>query len=96
MSTLTDTAVAALNARLSGPFDGHAVFVFGEAGAIALDRDGARPARPDERGEVTLSASVETFRDIFDGRLAPMSAFMSGRLKIQGDMGLAVRLAGVL
>lgn len=96
MTTLTDAAVAALNARLTGPFDGHAVFVFGDEGAIALDHDGARTARPGEEGEVTLSASVETFRDIFDGRLAPMSAFMTGRLEIRGNMGLAVKLANVL
>ena len=43
-----------------------------------------------------MSADAETFREILDGSLNPTAAFMSGRLKIDGDMGAAMRLAPVL
>lgn len=93
---MIEAAAEALNTRLRAPFDGRALFVFGSDGAILLDGSGARVAPDDARAQVTLSASTETFRDIFDGRLAPMSAYMSGRLQIEGDLALAMRLGGVL
>ena len=50
----------------------------------------------DEDAEVTLIATAETFQDIMAGALDPTSAFMSGKLRIEGDMGTAMRLSGVL
>mgnify|MGYP001825261384 FL=1 len=95
MSDLNDQAVSALRAKLSaGGFDGTAKFVIEDEGAIMVDADGARAG--DEDAEVTMTADAETFRDILDGSLDPTSAFMSGRLKIEGDMGAAMRLAPAL
>lgn len=96
MGTVIDAAVTALNGRLNGTYDGVAIFVFGTEGAIALDAAGARIAGPDDTADVTLRASIETFRDIFDGILSPMSAFMTGKLDITGDMSEAMRLGKVL
>lgn len=93
---MIEAAAAALNGRLRGPFAGSALFVFGEDGAILLDAAGARAVAPGTQAGVTLSASTETFRDIFDGKMAPMSAYMSGRLQIRGDISLAMRLGSVL
>ena len=50
----------------------------------------------DDAADVTLTADAETFREIFDGSLDPTSAFMSGRLSIDGDMGMAMKLASTL
>ena len=95
MSDVIDQAVAALNEKLSGSgFDGSAKFVIEGEGAIMLDGDGARAGDAD--ADVTLTADTDTFRDILDGALNPTSAFMSGRLKIDGDMGAAMRLAPAL
>ena len=46
----------------------------------------------DDDADVTMSADTDTFRAILDGDLNPTSAFMTGRLKIDGDMGAAMRL----
>ena len=35
------------------------------------------------------------FEEIFNGELEPTAAFMTGKLKIDGDMGTAMRLANV-
>ena len=88
-------AVAALKAKLDGStFDGSAKFSITGEGAIVIDTDGVRAG--DEDTEVTLSADAETFRDILSGDLDSTSAFMGGRLKLDGDMGTAMRLAGHL
>ncbi|MEL7151804.1 MAG: SCP2 sterol-binding domain-containing protein [Pseudomonadota bacterium] len=95
MSDVIEHAVNALNEKLSdGGFEGTAKFVIDGEGAIMLDSDGARAG--DEDAEVTMSADTDTFREILDGSLNPTTAFMSGRLKIDGDMGAAMRLAPAL
>ncbi len=94
MSDVIETAVAELNAKMSGGFDGLAKFVIEEEGAIMFDESGARAA--DEPADVTLTADVATFRAILGGELNPTAAFMQGRLKVDGDMGQAMRLGSAL
>jgi putative sterol carrier protein len=36
------------------------------------------------------------FLNIVNGKLNPQMAFMSGKLRIQGDMGLAMKLQQIL
>ena len=94
MSETIDAAVAALSERLSGGFDGIAKFVVEGEGAIMVDGSGVRAA--DEAADVTLTADTDTFRAIISGDLDPTAAFMGGRLKVDGDMGAAMRLGGAL
>ena len=94
MSELIQTAVKELNQKTGGSFDGSAKFDIEDEGTIMLDSEGARAA--DEPAEVTMRADADTFREIFEGSLDPTAAFMSGRLKIDGDMGQAMKLAQVL
>lgn len=95
MSEVVDQAVAALNEKLGDDgFDGTAKFVIEGEGAIMLDQNGARAG--DEEAEVTMTADADTFREILDGSLNPTTAFMSGRLAVDGDMGAAMRLAPAL
>jgi putative sterol carrier protein len=94
MSEMIDQAVEELNRKTGGGFDGSAKFVVNGEGTIMLDGEGARAA--DEPSDVTLTADAETFREIFEGGLDPTSAFMTGRLKIDGDMGQAMKLASTL
>ncbi len=94
MSDVIDAAVTALNTKAPDGFDGSARFDIEGEGSILLDGDGAREGGGDS--DVTLSADAETFRAILDGELNATTAFMSGRLKIDGDMGTAMRLAGML
>ena len=95
MSEVITHAVTALNAKLDGDgFDGTAKFLIEDEGAIMLDGEGARAA--DETADVTMTADADTFRAILAGELNPTAAFMSGRLRIEGDMGAAMRLGSVL
>src|SRR6476469_1391751 len=42
--------------------------------------------------DVTIRASEETFRAIAEGQQNPTTAYMTGKLKIEGDMGAAMKL----
>ena len=95
MSEVVEIAVAALNEKMEGAgFDGSAKFVIADEGSIVIDSDGARAG--DEDTDVTLSADADTFKSILDGDLNPTAAFMTGKLSVDGDMGMAMKLSGVL
>jgi putative sterol carrier protein len=93
MSDLLTAAVTALHAKIPS-FDGVAKFVFKGHGAIMLDHNGARAA--DEPADVTLTAEAEVFRAILAGEMNPTTAFMTGKLSVDGNMGLAMQLGGRL
>ncbi len=42
--------------------------------------------------DVVISTSQETFEKIIAGDVNPTSAYMTGKLKIKGDMGAAMKL----
>lgn len=93
MSDTLDKAVEALNAKLSGGFNGVAKFVIEDTGDIIVDSDGAHAG--DDDADVTLTAGLDTFRAMMEGDLNPTTAFMTGKLKIEGDMGKAMQLAQI-
>jgi len=43
-------------------------------------------------GDVTIRASEDTFRAVANGEQNPTTAYMTGKLKIDGDMGAALKL----
>ncbi|XP_061056089.1 hydroxysteroid dehydrogenase-like protein 2 isoform X1 [Eubalaena glacialis] len=47
---------------------------------------------PSDRADVVMSMSTDDFVKMFSGKLKPTIAFMSGRLKIKGNMALAIKL----
>jgi putative sterol carrier protein len=94
MSEMIEAAVKALAAKVSGGFDGVAKFVIPGEGAIMLDASGVRAG--DEEADVTLTADADVFRSILDGDINPTMAFMTGKLKVDGSMGMAMKLGSVL
>ncbi len=49
-----------------------------------------------ENPNMTLKAAAEDWLAVTKGDLNPMQAFMSGKLKVQGDMSLALKLQSLL
>jgi len=95
MSDVINAAVKALNEKLGGAgFDGSAKFVISGEGSIMMDGDGARAS--DDEADVTMTAEADVFKAIIDGEQNPTAAFMTGKLSVDGNMGLAMKLAGVL
>ena len=54
-------------------------------GKVTVTENGAE-------ADVTISSSAETFLKIANGEQNPTAAYMSGKLKINGDMGQAMKL----
>lgn len=92
MSDAFDKAVDRVRATVAGkPVEGSYKFVLEDEGTILIDN--GTVTTEDAEADVTVKASLETFRAMFDGELDPAAAFMSGQLEIQGDMAAAMRLA---
>ena len=45
-----------------------------------------------EAADCTVNVSMDDFQALISGNLNPMSAFMSGKIKVDGDMGVAMKL----
>ena len=48
-----------------------------------------------EAPNITLNADASSWLDIVNGKTSGQTAFLMGKLKIQGDMSLAMKLASV-
>ncbi len=94
MSDVIDAAVKALAAKMTDGFDGLAKFVIEGEGAIMVDADGARAG--DEPADVTMTATAEVFEALMTGEMNPTTAFMTGKLSVDGSMGLAMKLGAAL
>ncbi|WP_053958817.1 SCP2 sterol-binding domain-containing protein [Sulfobacillus thermosulfidooxidans] len=60
---------------------------------VRVNADGARvePGKANDAG-VTITMAAQDFKDLAEGKLNPMSAFMSGKLSVTGDMSMALKL----
>ncbi|HET7554753.1 MAG TPA: SCP2 sterol-binding domain-containing protein [Gaiellaceae bacterium] len=64
------------------------------AGTWLVDVDDGKVSvnEGDGDAECTISASAETFRKIASREQNPTAAYMSGKLKVKGDIGQAMKL----
>ena len=75
----------------------HNTYVFDIEGAgrwtVAVD-DGKVTVNEGAAGDAdcTITSSEEDFERIVAGELNPTSAYMTGKLKVKGDMGAAMKL----
>jgi len=49
-----------------------------------------------DTSNITITMSTDTFAKVMAGQLNPNMAFMTGKLKIKGDMQLALKLQAIL
>ena len=95
MSEVIDKAVAAINEKLAGDsFDGSIKIEIEDEGALIIDENGASASDGD--AECTMTSDAETFEGILSGEVNATSAFMSGKLRVDGDMSMAMKLGSVL
>jgi putative sterol carrier protein len=69
---------------------------FGDEGVVMLDGVGNAVTEEDGAADTTIKVAWADWQDMADGKLDGMTAFMQGKLKVDGDMGNAMQLQGVL
>ncbi|KEJ89305.1 SCP2 sterol-binding domain-containing protein [Sulfitobacter donghicola] len=95
MSDVINEAVKLLTEKMTGlEIGGTVKFDIEGEGTVMVDDNGVRAG--DDDADVTLSADPDTFQGMMDGETNPTSAFMTGKLKVDGDMGMAMKLASAL
>lgn len=50
----------------------------------------------EEDAQCTIKSSDENFVNLFTGKLSPEKALLTGRVKMSGDIGLAMKLGQIL
>jgi putative sterol carrier protein len=73
-------------------------FDLGEDGAITIDATTSPPALSTalDEADCTIRVSADNMAKLMDGSLNPMMAYTLGKLKIDGSMGIAMKVAALL
>ena len=69
---------------------------FGDDGTIMLDGAASQVSEDDGAADTTIKVSWDDWQQMAAGQLDGMTAFMTGKLKVEGDMSNAMQLQGVL
>ena len=69
-----------------------------DQGVVYIDGNANPPdvSNDDKAADCTLNMAFSDFDDMINGKLDGMTAFMTGKLKIEGDMGVAMKLQSIL
>ncbi len=69
-----------------------------DQGAVYIDGMQTPPvvSNDDKAADCTLKMDFADFADLIGGKLDGTTAFMTGKLKIEGDMGVAMKLQSIL
>ncbi len=77
---------------------GNSVKFSTEQGVVYIDGNATPPAvsNDDKDADCTIKMDFSDLDDMINGKLDGMTAFMTGKLKIEGDMGVAMKLQSIL
>ena len=68
----------------------------GDQGAVMLDGAAQQVSEDNGTADTTIQVGWDDWQQLAGGQLDGMTAFMMGKLKVEGDMSNAMQLQGVL
>ncbi|MAV42271.1 MAG: sterol-binding protein [Flavobacteriales bacterium] len=81
--------VDSIDGTLKFVVDDNAIFIDGTGEKNSISAE-------DKDADCTISVSSDVLKQLRDGEVNPMMAVMSGKIKISGDMGLAMKVQSLL
>ena len=63
---------------------------------VFMNPDNGEITDDDVDAACTITTDMETFKGMYDKSVSPQAAFMTGKLKVEGDMGIALKLQTVI
>lgn len=95
-----ESIVAGIAERAAGaaPLGKTLKFDFGDENIVYVDGSGEanEVSQEDKEADCVVKMTPENFNALVKGDLNPMMAMMSGKIKIKGDMGVAMKLQSFL
>lgn len=91
-----DTAAIAAKMRekvATSAFDRSVKFDMGDEVIVI---DGQNVSTTDAPADCTIKISKENFEELIAGELNPTAAFMTGKIKVEGDMSVAMQLSQLI
>ena len=81
--------VEPIGAKIKFKLDDEAILIDGTGASNVVSAD-------DIEADCVISTSMDNFLKLKNGELNPMMAVMTGKIKIKGDMGLAMKLQSLI
>lgn len=91
LTTKANSAVAG-----GGAFAKKVKFDFGDVGKLFIDGPGGKATNEDAAADATIKVSWDDFEKLRNGTLDGTMAFMQGKLKVDGDMSVAMQLQSLM
>ncbi len=81
--------ISPIGATVKFELDEHTIFIDGTGDKNVVSSD-------DREADCVITTTLETFQKLKSGDLNPMMAVMTGKIKIKGDMGIAMKLQSLM
>ena len=94
LEELTQRAAAAMTG--GSDFDKKVKFDFGDVGKLFIDGVAGLADNSDGDADATIKVDWDDFSKLAAGEMDPTMAFMQGKLKVDGDMSVAMKLQSIM